>query len=161
MDFDKRLERAVERGHQTKSAKSRKQAEAAMSEADMKNLHTQYRLELSEYIEVCLRKLADHFPGFRFESIVDEDGWGAKVSRDDISGGRRQEVSTRYSRLELLVRPFSQVHIVELIGKGTIFNKELYNRTEFQFLAEADIDSLKERVDLWILEYAEQYAARQ
>ena len=41
-----------------------------------------------------------------------------------------------------------------------IHNKEVFNRTHFQFLAEADLDSFRELIDLWVLEYAEQFAAK-
>jgi hypothetical protein len=160
MEFEKRLERAIERGQHTRDAKSRRQAEAAMTEEELKSLHAKYRLELSEYIESCLRKLADHFPGFRFSTIVGEDGWGAKVSRDDIgvTPGRQRE--NYYSRLEMLIRPYSSAHIVELTAKGTIRNKEVITRTNYQFLSQVDAESFTELIDLWILEYAELYAAR-
>lgn len=161
MDFDKRLEHAVERGRQTRDARGRAQAEQAMSEEDMRNLHSRCRLELSEHIESCLRKLADHFLGFRFETVIGEDGWGAKVSRDDIVGGRGGQPRNLYSRLEMVIRPFTSSHIVELVAKGTIRNKEVLTRTHFQFLSQVDVDSFREMIDLWILEYAEKYAARE
>jgi hypothetical protein len=106
-----------------------------------------------------LRKLADHFPGFRYESVLSEAGWGAKISRDDLafSTDRRE---SRYSRLELLIRPLGPAQIVELAAKGTVRNKEVFNRTHYQQLSEVDVDSFSEMIDLWVLEYAEQYAAR-
>ncbi|HUG94085.1 MAG TPA: hypothetical protein VML55_24860 [Planctomycetaceae bacterium] len=161
MDFNKRLERAIVRGEQTRDEQLRRRNEELMSEADLRSLHSRCRVELSERIEQCLQKLADHFPGFRFETLVNEDGWGAKVSRDDLelrAGGRKEN---RYSRLELLIRPFSPARIVELAAKGTIHNKEVLNRTHYQFLSQADVDSFAELIDLWVLEYAERYAARQ
>jgi hypothetical protein len=161
MDFNKRLERAIVRGEQTRDEQLRRRHEQLMTEAELKTLHSRCRLELSERIEQCLQRLADHFPGFRFETIVGEDGWGAKVSRDDLelrAGGRKEN---RYSRLEMVVRPFSTAHIIELAAKGTIHNKEVLNRTHYQFLSQADTDSFAEMIDLWVLEYAEKYAARQ
>lgn len=160
MEFDKRLERAIQRGQQTRTRKGREEAEKLLTEEELRTLHSQCRLELSERIEACLRQMADHFLGFRYQSIVGEEGWGARISRDDINiqpGGRK---STRYSRLEMLVRPFSQAHIVELVAKGTIRNKEVMNRNHFQFLSQVDAESFCELIDLWALEYAEQYAAR-
>ena len=71
--------------------------------------------------------------------------------------GRRSE--SLYSRLEMLVRPFSDTHILGLTAKGTIHNKETISRSHYQMLDEADIDSFTELVDLWVLEYVEQYAA--
>ena len=160
MEFEKRLERAIERGEQIRDSKGREQAEKAMSEDDLKNLHSKCRLELSEHIENCLRKMVDHFLGFRFESIVSEIGWGAKVSRDDIDVLPGRQRARFYSRLELVVRPFTPTHIVELAAKGTIRNKEVFNRTHYQFLSQADLDSFTELIDLWVLEFAEQYSAR-
>jgi hypothetical protein len=161
MDFNKRLERAIVRGEQTRDEQLRRRHEQLMSEADLKTLHSRFRVELSERIEDCLQRLAEHFPGFRFETIVSEDGWGAKVSRDDLElrGGGRKE--NRYSRLELLIRPFSTARIIELAAKGTIHNKEVVSRTHYQFLSQADVDSFAELIDLWVLEYAEKYASRQ
>lgn len=159
MDFDKRLERAVGRGRQIREARHHTQAARAMSEEELRSLHSRYRLDLSEHIESCLRKLADFFPGFRFETIIGEDGWGGKISRDDVVG-RGSSLETRYSRFEMVIRPFSSTRIVELAGKATIQNKEAFNRTHFQFLTEADPESFAEMIDLWALEYAELYAAR-
>ena len=159
MDFDKRLEKAIDRGRQTRAAKGEKQAQEAMSAEDLKNLHSKCRLDLSEHIEACLKKLADHFPGFRYQSIISEDGWGAKISRDDFRGGRSAS-NNFYSRFEMVVRPFSSAHIVELAAKATVRNKEVFNRSHFQFLNQVDVDSFSELIDLWALEYAEQFAAR-
>ena len=81
------------------------------------------------------------------------------ISRDDldIESGRR---SNYFSRLELTVRPFSSLHVLELTAKGTVRNKEIFNRSQFQLLAEADINVFAELVDHWVLEFAELYAAR-
>ena len=131
-----------------------------MSEDELRTLHSQCRIELSEHIENCLRKLADHFLGFQFETVVSEDGWGAKVVRDDLGVSKGRQPENFYSRLVMLVPPFSPTRIVELAAKGTIRNKEVFNRTHFQFLSQADLDSFSELIDLWVLEFAEQYSAR-
>lgn len=159
MDFDKRLERAITRGRERRDAQGRAEAEKAVSEAELKFLHSKYRIELSEQIEGCLKKLAEHFPGFEFQTVVGEEGWGAKISRDDFHSRRGRGPVNKYSRLEMFIRPFTSAHIVELMAKGAIRNKEVFNRTHFQFLSQADVDSFCEMIDLWILEYAEQYAA--
>ena len=159
MDFDKRLERAIDRGKQTRDVVGRKLAEQALSEEDLKNLHSKCRLDLSEHIEHCLQKFAEHFPGFRYQSIVNEEGWGAKISRDDFFG-RQGEVNSLYSRLEMVIKPLGSVQIVELTAKGTVHNKEIFNRKHFQFLNQVDVDSFREMIDLWSLEYAEQFAAK-
>lgn len=159
MDFEKRLEKAIERGVQARNDEGRRRAEQAMGEEELKTLHTKCRLELSDHIENCLRKLADHFPGFDFQSLIGEDGWGAKISRDDLIPQRGSGVRSLYSRLEMVIRPFSSAHIVELSAKGTIRNKEVLSRNHFQFLADADSASFQELIDLWVLEYAEKFSA--
>ena len=160
MDFDKRLERAISRGEKTRTDQERAQTDRVLTGEQLHAEHSRCRIELSDQIETCVRKLADYFPGFRFETVVSEEGWGARVSRDDIVLGPGRASGTEYSRLEILVRPFSSAHILELVGKGTIRNKELFHRNHFQFLSQIDLQSLRDLVDLWVLEYAESYAAR-
>jgi hypothetical protein len=160
MDFEKRLERAISRGETARTTKQRAQTDRELTDEQFHSEHTRCRLELSEQIETGLRKLADYFPGFRFDSVVSDEGWGARISRDDISLGPGRSSATEYSRLEILVRPFSAAHIIELVGKGTIRNKELFHRNHFQFLTQVDLQSLRDTADLWVLEYAETYAAR-
>ena len=159
MDFDSRLERAIERGHRARESKGRQQANQALSEEELKNRHTHARLELSEHIENCLQQLVDHFPGFRFQTVVGEEGWGAKVSRDDIAVAPRRQSKNVYSRLEMAIRPFSSTQIVELSAKAAIRNKEIFSRSHYQMLAEVDLDSFRELIDLWVLEYAERFSA--
>ena len=160
MDFEKRLEKAVERGQRRRSARDAAEAHRAMSEEELRRLHTQYRLELSEYIETCLKKLVNHFPGFRLQEVVSERGWGASIRRDDVSlsGGRRDNL---FSQLEMVIAPFGKYHVLELVAKGTIRNKELFHRTFYQRLDEADPTSFTNMIDLWVLEYAEQFAAQE
>jgi hypothetical protein len=159
MEFKERLERAVERGRRLGDEQARLQAEQAMGEEELRRLHTQHRLALSEQIEHCLAELQQQFPGFRYESVVGDRGWGAAITRDDLvlERGRR---GSHFSRLEMTVRPFSSVHVLELTAKGTICNKEAYNRSHFQRLSELDVATFRELIDLWILEYAELFAAR-
>ena len=156
MDFDKRLEKAIERGQRAGNAQAQEAAKAAMGEEELRRLHSQYRLELSEHIEACLKKLPDHFPGFRFSTQMG----GATVSRDDLGRSRDTHRETFLSRLEMTIRPFSSYHVLELTSKGTIRNKEVFNRTNFQRLAEADLTTFRESIDQWILEFAELYAAK-
>lgn len=153
MDFEQRLQRAIDRGAMTREKKGQEAAARAMTEEEMKNLHTQCRLELSEHIEACLRKLSDHFLGFQLQTAV-RDGWGAKISRDEFSAGK-----TLFSMLEMAVRPYSSIHIVDLAAKGTIRNKEVFDRHHFQPLTEVDIDTFKTMIDQLVLEYAERYSA--
>ena len=127
-----------------------------MTEEELRQTHTAARLELSEAIETGLRQISDHFPGFRFQTLMGEDGWGARISRDDF-GGRNTNL---YSRMEMLVRPFAaDVKIVELTAKGTVRNKEVISRNHFQFLNKLDVGSFTGVVEQWLLEFAERYAA--
>ena len=160
MEFEKRLQRAIERGRQSRDEVGRARSEQQLNEEQFRQLHSKCRLDLSEHIEKCLKKLADHFLGFRFETLVSEEGWGAKISRDDLKMRPGKRPAAVYSRLEMVVRPFSESHIIAIAAKGTIRNKEVLNRTHFQFLSQADIESFSELIDLWVLEYAEKYAAR-
>lgn len=160
MDFEQRLEKAIERGQRTGHARAQSEQARALSEAELKRLHSQYRLQLSEHIEHCLSTLPNHFPGFRFESVVAERGWGGAVFRDDLAPGPRGRAANFFSRLELLIRPFSSYAFLELTAKGTIRNRELFNRSHHEDLAEVDAESFIELIDVWILEFAELYAAK-
>lgn len=159
MDFDERLQRAIQRGQRRGDAKSQAAAAEAMSEEELKRLHIKYRLELSEHIEKCIRTLPTHFPGFQYETIYGERGWGAACKRDDIRVARRGQRDNLYSRLEMTVRPHTSLNVLELTAKGTVQNKEVFNRTHFEPLADVDSAKFAELVDLWVLEYAELYAA--
>ncbi len=158
MDFQERLQRAVQRGRHTQAKRQQSEAARELSEEEYKRLHLQYRLPLSEKIETCLGQLADSFPGFRYATVLGEEGWGGAVRRDDteISGRRRNEY---FSRLQLVVRPYSQYRVLDLSAKGTVRNKEVLTRTNFQKLDDADLDIFLELVELWVLEYAELYAS--
>jgi hypothetical protein len=159
MDFQSRLERAVERGERTKDSALQQERARTLSEAESKTIHSQARLELSDHIESCLKSLADQFPGFEYHSIVNDNGWGARINRNDLALKSGGSSDTQYSRLDLLVRPYSDAQIVELVGKATIRNKELFNRTNYQRLDQVDVDSFRNMIDLWVLEYAERFAA--
>jgi hypothetical protein len=160
MDFQDRLERAIQRGQRANSARAREEAQRALSEKELQRLHSQYRLELSEHVERCLMQLADRFPGFRLETIVDQRGWGAALSRDDLRLKPTQRRRNCFSRLEMLISPVSPALILELMAKGTVCNRELFSRTHYQRLAEFDMTSFTDMIDLWVLEYAERYAAQ-
>ena len=158
MNFDERLQNAIQRGQQRGEVQARVAQERALSEDELKQLHSRYRLQLSEHIEQCLRRLPGHFPGFQFETIFGERGWGAACSRDDLRLQRGQRDSD-YSRLEMTVRPYSSYHVLDLVGKATIRNKEVFNRKYYERLQEADPAKFIEIIDAWVLEFAEMYAA--
>jgi len=158
MDFDERLQKAIERGHRRSDARTEAQRRAAMTDEEFRRLHSQYRLRLSERIEECMKRLPNHFPGFRYETMYGERGWGAACSRDDLRLERGSRGSD-YSRLEMTVRPYSPLHVLELSAKGTVRNKEVFTRTYFEPLDEVDEERFLSLVDTWVLEYAELYAA--
>lgn len=158
-DFEKRLQEAIERGRRIRNMQAEAEARRAMTEQELRSRHSELRLQLTEYIEQCLRKLQEHFPGFQFENVISDRGWGAALSRDEPDR-RSQPTQRRYSRIELVVRPVSEYFVLDLVGKATVRDKELFNRSFYQPLAEADLQSFKDVVDRWILEFAEAYAAR-
>ena len=158
MDFKERLHRAAERGQQARDKEAQRAAEAAMSAEEWRRLHSEYRHKLTEHIESCLSQLAENFPGFHFDTIVDDKGWGGAVSRDDLSLGRGKR-DNLFSRLTMTVSPHSDYHVLELVAKGTVRNKENFSRNHYQLLKEADLDSFQQLVEQWTLDYAEQYAA--
>jgi len=161
MDFHERLQRAVQRGEQRRSESARNRALAQLSEEESKALHAQARVELSDHLEACLKQLAETFPGFEFQTVLSADGYGAKVRRDDLRSRHGRPLTHEYSHLELLVRSYSSSRILEVVGRGAIANKEVINRSTYQFLNQLDLDSLRQQVDQWVLEYAERFAAAQ
>jgi len=158
MDFKERLQRATQRGQQIRDAEARRAAAEAMSEEEWRRMHSDYRLTLTEHIEGCLKQLAENFPGFRFEIVVQETGWGAEVSRDDLSfqDGRRYNL---FSRLAITVSPHNGYHVLEIVAKGAVRNKENFHRNHYQLLKEADLEAFEGLIEKWTLDYAEQYAA--
>jgi len=158
-DFEKRLEKAIQRGQRASRARAEAEAEQALSEQELRRLHGQYRLQLTEHLEDVLKQLSDHLPGFRFGSVVSERGWGAAISRDDFARQPRGR-ATSFSRLELSVRPLTELYVLELVAKGTVKNREVFNRSHYQQLADVDLATFTKLVDAWALEYAEIYAAK-
>jgi hypothetical protein len=65
-----------------------------------------------------------------------------------------------YSRLELVVRPLNQFNVVNISGKGTVKNREIANWNHFQEIEQVDLAEFKSKIDSWILNYAEHFAAR-
>ena len=159
MDFDERLQKAIERGHRRADARSEAQRQAEMTEEEFKRLHSLFRLRLSERIEECMKRLPNHFPGFRYETMYGDRGWGRACFRDDLRLDRGAR-ATDYSRLEMTVRPYSHLHVLELSAKGTVRNKEVFTRNFFEPLAEVDLERFLGLVDTWVLEYAEVFATQ-
>jgi hypothetical protein len=158
-DFEARLKEAIERGERRGDRRAQDAKAKALSEEECRRLHSKYRLELSERIEECVGRLSHHFPGFQFETIFGERGWGAACRRDDVAPRRGGQRTNFYSRLEMTIRPYSSLHVLDLGAKGTVRNKEIYSRNHFEKLDEADMDNFMNLIDLWVLEYAEMFAA--
>ena len=158
--FEDRLKQAISRGENRAAAKEQAERAKAMTEEELKNLHSRYRLKVSDHIEECVGRLPGHFPGFQLKTIYGEKGWGAACSRDDFAGGRGKGRASEYSRLEMTVRPFSKLHVLDLSAKGTIRNKEVFNRNHFKKLVDVDESEFLRLVDVWVLEFAELYAAK-
>ena len=70
MDFDERLKEAISRGQRQHAAKTLNEAREAVSEEELRRLHSQYRLELSEHIEQAVRAAARPFPGLSLRIAV-------------------------------------------------------------------------------------------
>ncbi len=159
MDFNQRLQRAVERGQSRRDAEIKAQSQAKLTEEQFRALHSQSRLEISDHFEAGLRKLADTFPGFSFQTVATPDGFGAKISRDDLRSRGGKPMTHEYSHLEFVIRSYSPRHLLEISCRGAIANKEVLQRTHYQVLDRLDPDTLREQVDHWVLEYAEKFAA--
>lgn len=160
MSFDDRLRAAIERGKERSQARAGEAQARAMTEEEFRRLHSKLRLNLSEQIEACIKRLPNFFPGFQYETIFGERGWGGACSREDLrfKAGSR---GTDYSRLEMTIRPATSLHVLELQGKGTIRNKEAFNRTYFERLEDVDEAKFHNLIDAWVLEYAELFAAKE
>ena len=160
MDFDQELKNAIARGSRSRDTQSQAAQSAAMSAEEQKNRYASMRLHLSDEIEDRLRKLADHFPGFEFSTIMGEEGWGSRITRDDLRLNRGKSSEALYSRLEMLIPPKGTTPIIELIAKGTIRNREIFSRRHYQYLDDADLSGFASLISLWSVEYAEQFAAQ-
>jgi hypothetical protein len=159
MSFDDRLRQAIERGQKRGEVRAHEAQKQALTEEECKRLHSQLRLRLSEQVENCIKRLPNVFPGFQYETIYGDKGWGGACFRDDlrIAGGQR---TSNYSRLEVTIRPYSPAfHVLEITAKGTIRNKEAFNRHYYEKLEEVDEPKFQGLIDAWVLEYAEMFAA--
>jgi hypothetical protein len=157
-DFDDKLKQAAARGANRASFSQTEAERKRIETEEFRAIHTKLRLELSDRIETVIKKLSDLFPGFRYQTVFGDSGWGGACVRDDLSieRGRREN---KYSRFEMAVRPLNEFYILDLQAKGTIANKELLTRSFYQPLKEVDIGKFRELIDSWALTYAELYAA--
>ncbi|MFK8114265.1 MAG: hypothetical protein AB8B91_18840 [Rubripirellula sp.] len=158
-EFESRLESAIARGKKRADLKASEERLKELSEEELRRMHTSYRLSLSERIESAVNGVADHFPGFQQESLFGEIGWGAACYRDDlrIESGRR---TNQYSRLEMVIRPYSSLQVLDLKAKGTVMNQEMFNHSHFLPVAEVNIADFEQLLETWAIEYAELYASK-
>lgn len=159
VDFSERLDRAIQRGERARARREEEAEAETLSAEEARNRHSSAKIELSEHVENCLKAIADRFPGFEYKSVYSEDGWGGRVTRLDLKLGRPGQSKEEFSRLELLIKPLSDLPILSFAGKGTVRDKEIFARSHYQRLEELDLDSFRETIDLWVLEYAERYSA--
>jgi hypothetical protein len=158
-DFEDRLRRAIERGQRRRDDHQAAEQQAKLTESQLKDLHTSYRLILSEHIEHNLKRIPEILPGFRFELVYGDRGWGGAVSRDDFVAMTPGQRSNRFSRLEVTVRPYSDAHILDLSGKATVRDRGVFNRNHYEPLSQADPQAFRKLVDAWTVEFAELYSA--
>src|SRR6056297_1073864 len=158
-DFNARLDAAIRRGQQRAEHQASTQRQRELSEEELRRLHTSYRLTLCDRIESAVHRVADHFPGFRVEAVYGEGGWGTACYRDDlrIEAGKR---NNQYSRLEIVIRPYTDLRVLDMKGKGTVMNREMFNRNHYVSIADVDLDEFQRLIDAWTIEYAEIYAAK-
>jgi hypothetical protein len=154
MDFEEQLKQAISRGKVRAESERAAGVHRKLSEEELKRHHTEYRLALSDHIEEGLKRLVNHFPGFVYETVYGDRGWGGAIKRDDLMRG-----GSFYSRLELVVRPINQFQVVNISGKGTIKNREIANWNHFEEIEQVEMEEFKSKIDSWILNYAEQFAA--
>lgn len=155
VDFEQKLQAAIQRGQVRGDAALQASQQARLSQEELRRRHTSLRLSLSEHIEKVLRQTAEHFPGFDYETIYGERGWGGAIRRDDLMRG-----GAMFSRLEITVRPLGEFPVVSLVGKGTVRNRELFPWLHHDQVEDAQLETLTAVIDGWVLSYAEQFAAR-
>lgn len=63
--------------------------------------------------------------------------------------------------MEITVRPYNSLNVLDMAAKGTVQNRELFNRQHYEPLNDVDIERFLQLVDTWVLEFAELYAANQ
>lgn len=160
MDFENKLREAIERGQNRNAARVNAEKKATITKEDIRNRHNEFRLNLSEHIETSFKKLASHFPGFDYETLYGEKGWGGALSRNDIDRGPDGKAGSFFSRVEITVRPQNEFNVVNITGKATIRDKEIFNWNHFEDILDANQESFTELIDTWILQFAETFAAR-
>ena len=159
MGLDDQLEKAILRGRERNASKLDSEKQRLLTAEEIRNRHNLFRLNLSEYIEESLKKLAQHFPGFDYETIYGERGWGGALYREDLARGPSGRAGAYFSRVEITVRPQNEFNVVNIAGKGTVKDKEIFTWNHFKDISESTDDEFQQTIDSWIIQYAEQFAA--
>ncbi|MEZ6094653.1 MAG: hypothetical protein R3C03_10520 [Pirellulaceae bacterium] len=155
MSFEEQIRNAINRGKQRGDQQREAERAAEMSLEERKNLHGRYRLNLCDHIEKNLEQVTHMIPGFKYETVYGDRGWGGAISRDDVLRG-----GTFYSRLEITVRPLTEQNLLTIIGRGTVRNKEVFNWNHFAEIQEVDDETFQKQVDLWIIQYVEMFSGK-
>jgi hypothetical protein len=58
-----------------------------------------------------------------------------------------------------VVSPYNTYHVLDISAKGTVRNKEVLSRNHYQRLADVDLQSFRELLEQWVLDYVELFAA--
>ena len=61
--------------------------------------------------------------------------------------------------MQIVVGPYSQYHVLDIAAKGTVRNKEVLSRNHYQRLSDADLQTFRELIETWAIDYAELYSA--
>lgn len=160
MDFEDQLEKAIERGQQRITKRDQDRKKQSLNADDIKRRHNEFRLHLSDHIEKSLNRLSERFPGFEYEIIYGTKGWGGAIYRQDLTRGPDGRAGSFFSRLELSVRPINDYNVVNIAGKGTIADKELFSWNHFEDIDEATFEAFEDKLNNWMIQYVEQFAAR-
>jgi len=136
MDFEDKLEQAIQRGQNRNTAENKAKKESELSKEAIRNRYNEIRLNLSDHIEQGLK------------------------SRNDLDRGPDGKAGSFFSRVEMMVRPQNEFDVINIVGKGTIRDKEMFVWNHFDGIAESDQAQFIQMIDNWLLQFAEQFAAR-
>ena len=160
MNFEDQLEKAIQRGQQRNLKREQDRKKQTLDADGIKSRHNEFRLHLSDHIESSLKQLAERFPGFDYEIIYGTKGWGGSIHRADLTRGPDGRAGSFFSRLELSVRPLNDYAVVNIAGKGTIADKELFSWNHFEDIGEATFETFEQKLNDWMIQFAEQFASR-
>ena len=80
--------------------------------------------------------------------------------RQDIDRGPDGRAGSFFTRVEITVRPQNEFNVVNIAGKGTIRDKEIFSWNYFEEIEHAKQETFETMLDKWILQFAETFAAR-